>query len=371
MCVVNTCTVSFPFASDYYAWNAPAATTYTVEVWGAQGGNANLSGSVITYGGKGGYAKGDIALNINQTIYIYVGGQGEGETSTAISTVQPGGFNGGGAGYNGSSTSNYRGAGGGGATDIRVGGIQLSNRIIVGGGGAGGAYYSAYSTNYPGVGGGTVGGDGSTANYSAVQTYNGKGGTSTAGGVGGSNGGVAGSGTSGSGGAGVIHGYGSGGGGGGYFGGGGGGTGMGAGGGSGYVGGVTNTTLTAGSASMPNPAGGTMTGRTGNGYAKITYTWATSNVSLSVAGGAITAFKGQSIGIVANVDYAGRVTFFADNKKIAGCISLLASVGTKTCNWKPTTQKLVKLTVTLNPFAASSSTSSEIVLNIAKRINTR
>jgi hypothetical protein len=34
---------------------------------------------------------------------------------------------------------------------------------------------------------------------------------------------------------------------------------------------MTNANTIAGNASMPNPAGGTMTGRSGNGYAKITY----------------------------------------------------------------------------------------------------
>ncbi len=43
------------------------------------------------------------------------------------------------------------------------------------------------------------------------------------------------------------------------------------GGGSGYIGGVTSGQTIAGNASMPNPSGGTITGKTGNGYARITY----------------------------------------------------------------------------------------------------
>jgi len=63
-----------------------------------------------------------------------------------------------------------------------------------------------------------------------------------------------------------------GGGGGGYYGGGGGGGYCGGGGGgSSYTGGVTSGQTIAGNASMPNPSGGNMIGRLGNGFARITY----------------------------------------------------------------------------------------------------
>ena len=44
-------------------------------------------------------------------------------------------------------------------------------------------------------------------------------------------------------------------------------------GGSGYIGGVSNGSTIAGNASMPNPDGGTMTGREGNGLVIISW-WA-------------------------------------------------------------------------------------------------
>ena len=274
VCISSNCTVSFSYTGDYYLWNAPATGTYTLEVWGAQGGNAGYGGSIYTYGGKGGYAKGNISLSNNQAIYIYVGGQGVGGASTSNSDVQSGGFNGGGFGYNGSTSTN-RGSGGGGGTDIRTNGSTLSNRIIVAGGGAGGVYFTSYGTNYPGVGGGSSGTDGYTANYNASYSYSGKGGTQLAGGAGGSNGSNGTAGTLGNGGnAGYAYSYGESGGGGGYYGGGASGTGMGGGGGSGYVGGVTTTTLTAGNLTMPDPTSGSTTGRSGNGFAKITYTYA-------------------------------------------------------------------------------------------------
>ena len=274
VCVASNCTISFPYSGDYYLWNAPTAGTYTLEVWGAQGGNAGFNSSIYTYGGKGGYAKGRITLTNNQAVYIYVGGQGVGGVSSSLNDIQSGGFNGGGYGYNGSNNTS-RGSGGGGGTDIRTNGSALNNRVIVAGGGAGGVYFEGYGTNYPGVGGGINGTDGYTANYNASYSYSGKGGTQLAGGAGGSNGSNGTAGTLGNGGnAGYAFSLGESGGGGGYYGGGASGSGMGGGGGSGYVGGVTTTTLTAGNLTMPDPTSGSTTGRSGNGFAKITYTYA-------------------------------------------------------------------------------------------------
>ena len=122
-----------------------AAQTYTVpgcvnrvrlEVWGAQG-----SGE---FGGRGGYARGDLIVTSNQTLSVYVGGQT--------------GFNGGGTGIR---TANP--AHGGGASDIRTGGTGLANRVIVGGGGGGGMQTDITTQgNYTG---GAGGGGSCGANY--------------------------------------------------------------------------------------------------------------------------------------------------------------------------------------------------------------
>ena len=340
VCTAGTCTVDFPFTGDFYSWSAPITGTYTLEVWGAQGGDAGYNGTVMLAGGKGGYAKGNLNLTATNAISIYVGGKGEGAASTTLSARVAGGWNGGGQGFNGELTSDERGAGGGGASDVRVGGSSLSNRVIVAGGGGGGVRRTAYGTNYPGVGGGTSGGDGGTATYDSTYVYNGKGGTQSAGGARGANCGagvLSTAGTIGVGGQsdGYVS-YGAGGGGGGYYGGGGGGCGMGAGGGSGYVGGVTSTTLSAGNASMPNPAGGTMTGRTGNGFVRITYAYTPGTISLTIAGNVSSSSKGVGITLTAAINVSGNVTFYANNKRIAGCINMPASSGNKTCTWKPT-----------------------------------
>ena len=58
---------------------------------------------------------------------------------------------------------------------------------------------------------------------------------------------------------------------GGYYGGGKGDNSTGGGGGSGYIGGVSDAETIAGNASMPDPDGGTMTGREGNGLIVISW----------------------------------------------------------------------------------------------------
>jgi hypothetical protein len=372
VCVGSTCTVSFPFTGDYYSWTASTSGTYVLEVWGAQGGNAGYGGTVYTFGGKGGYAKGSIALVAGQILNIYVGGQGAGDTPTATSLYVAGGFNGGGIGYIGNSTSNNRAGGGGGATDVRVDGNALSNRVIVAGGGGGGSYYTGYgTTHYPGVGGGSSGGDGYTSSWDISSAYHGKGGTQSAGGAGGTANGGASPGSLGQGGASSNSFVGSAGGGGGYYGGGAAGGGMASGGGSGYVGGVTNTTLTSGANSMPDPNSGTVTGRTGNGFARITYTLGNSTISLAAAGGVTRVAKGELVTLTATIDYAGKITFFADGKKIPGCISLQSSVGSRTCNWRPAVQKSVTLTARLVPIGAGASVSTPLYVSVAKRSSVR
>lgn len=97
------------------------AYKYQFELWGASGGGTN--------GGKGAYIEAYSALPYpaNTTLYIYVGGQGDGTIG----------------GWNGGANSTGAGYGGGGATDISsVGGAwdssdRLPYRIMVAGGGGG------------------------------------------------------------------------------------------------------------------------------------------------------------------------------------------------------------------------------------------
>jgi hypothetical protein len=208
---------------------APAGATpfstqeVTFEVSGAQGGG----------GGGGGVVTATQTMNVGDTASLFVG------TSS--------GSNGGGAG-------SWGGGSGGGASDVRLGGTGLSDRVIVAGGGggrAGGGQYDLY------VGGGAGGGSGDGSGGGTLYTpdyhggFGGGGGTQASGGGGGGTGPLGGCGGAASGGAGVLgvggdggagNGAGGGGGGGGVYGGGGGGgsngcgyPGGGGGGGSGYV----------------------------------------------------------------------------------------------------------------------------------------
>lgn len=237
---------------------------YKLEVWGAEGGGSRLSGNSNSgLGGKGGYSVGTITLTEETNVYVYVGGAGGSSTNGNAA----GGFNGGGQGY--ASSSSEPGNGGGGASDIRILANSLYNRVIVAGGGGGGGEDGGDAYGH---GGGTSGVNGSGSVSNGTQTAAG---TNGGFGVG----------------AGTNKGDG-GGGGGGWYGGGtsqtssvGGDT-QGGGGGSGYVltassskpsgyalGSqyyLTNANTIAGNASMPSVSGGTETGHTGNGYARIT-----------------------------------------------------------------------------------------------------
>jgi VCBS repeat-containing protein len=135
--LANSVTINSPGVQE---WVVPVTATYEIEVWGAQGGSGGWY-SIQNYsstGGLGGYAKGSITLSAGTRIYLHVGQQGEGYPTSSTKmenlTARKGGWNGGGN----NSISNYPGTGGGGASDVRIGGISLTDRVIVGGGGGGG-----------------------------------------------------------------------------------------------------------------------------------------------------------------------------------------------------------------------------------------
>ena len=257
--------INFPYKGQAQSLTL-ASGKYKLEVWGAQG-----EGS----GGRGGYSVGNMNLQEVTVVYSFVGGTN--------------GFNGGGTG----------GYSGGGGTDFRIINNTYNDRVIVAGGGGGAPLYPSGSYNIQGChGGGTTGGSASGSNNTTNLTT-GFGGTQSAGGGRGTTtgtstwfGSAGGFGVGGKGG--VNSGTGAGGsGGGGWFGGGGGmyeGQGSnyasGGGGGSGYVLTASSYKPTgyalgadyflssaqtiAGNQSFPKPGGGTETGHSGNGYARIT-----------------------------------------------------------------------------------------------------
>lgn len=128
--------------------------SYKLQCWGAQGGESPQTITSDRYGGKGGYSEGVLTVSEEKTVYIFVGGRGNGQSGAT-----QGGWNGGGACYGGKQTvfggdrtyTSYP-ASGGGATDIALttSSMNYSNgvtnrsaasyksRMIVAGGGGGG-----------------------------------------------------------------------------------------------------------------------------------------------------------------------------------------------------------------------------------------
>ena len=157
---------NFAYTGECTTYIAKSDGYYNLEVWGAQGGNYNT-----TYvGGLGGYSKGIVHLTKGTTLYVCVGGQPQ--TVTTTKTAVPGGFNGGGNGFNRDYSSTYTyGQAGGGATDIRIGQNSLYARVIVAGGGSGS------NNRISGYAGGGTSGISGQSGYAGTQTSAGTGGS--------------------------------------------------------------------------------------------------------------------------------------------------------------------------------------------------
>ncbi|MFV0484687.1 MAG: glycine-rich protein [Candidatus Saccharimonadales bacterium] len=298
--LIQSSVVNYGYTGAVQTYTAPRDGVYKLETWGAQGGNAPT--------GLGGYSVGAVWLTAGTVLYLYAGGQG----STRTSGLQDGGFNGGGGLSSNTATSRTTG---GGASDVRIGTNSLYARVIVAGGGSG--------TANSGSGGGAGGGSSGVGSSVGTQIAGGSSVGTVANGAALPSFGVGGYVNS------------SGGGGGGWYGGG---T---SGGGSGWV--YTAATFSvwqagnsadaagwllnpnyylrdaqtiAGNASMPNPSGGTMTGRTGDGYVRIT---AQANVKLG------TVSSGYSDCVVASwTDTEIRCTTTAHS---AGLVDVVVETG--------------------------------------------
>ena len=159
-------TTNFSYTGECTTYIAKSDGYYNLEVWGAQGGNYNT-----TYvGGLGGYSKGIVHLTKGTTLYVCVGGQPQ--TVTTASVAVPGGFNGGGNGFNRAYSGTYTyGQAGGGATDIRIGQNSLYARVIVAGGGSGS------NNRISGYAGGGLSGVTGQSGYAGTQTSAGSGGS--------------------------------------------------------------------------------------------------------------------------------------------------------------------------------------------------
>jgi len=223
-------TINFNFTGSQQTWTVPNGV-YSINVTlnGAGADAGTSSGSSNGIGGLGGKVQGTYGVTPGQLLYVYVGGN--------PNCIGCAGWNGGGIGEV-SANGTYGSSGGGGASDIRVGGTSLSNRVFVaGGGGGGGCYCACCGLGNGGNGGGLNGGDGDYAFGSTWDFNAGLGGSQVSGGQGGIS---KNNGTLGQGGNGNWYG---GGGGGGYYGGGGGNQDIGGGGGSSYASSIATNVL--------------------------------------------------------------------------------------------------------------------------------
>ncbi len=254
---------NFVYKGYTQSYTIPVSGQYRLDVWGAEGGSANLNND---HGGKGGYTTGTYYFEEGEIIYVEVGGKG---SYTATGSIM-GGYNGGGTSGAGTVSS---GGSGGGSTDMRTS-LNLANRIIVAGGGGGSG--SRNASDYQGSGGAGGGSIGGSPTYIGYATYNGSPGTSEFGGSPASyDVTITSNPTPGSLGAGGNGGtynstYGGGAGGGGYYGGGGGVRYGGGGGGSGYCGFISNCESYIGIDNFILPDGSYDNGNSGDGYARIT-----------------------------------------------------------------------------------------------------
>ncbi len=113
---------------DYQTFIAPTRGIYKFELWGSQGSSSGKPG------GLGAYTSGNIILNSNEAVYIYVG-----------DTVAHG------ASFNGGGLGKVMGFSGGGATDVRLtpgawnNFDSLKSRIMVAAGGGGAEAWSGQS----------------------------------------------------------------------------------------------------------------------------------------------------------------------------------------------------------------------------------
>jgi hypothetical protein len=355
----------FDVTSGIQYWTVPATGRYYIDAYGAGGGGGYGGGGAriadtfeLTEGeiirilvgqtqnaastkanaGGGGTFVIRTPFNTNGSILIIAGGGGGAESSASPQSNAPGSISTSGNAGTGTVSASTSGAGG---TNGSGGGAATTDNS----GGGGGGFFTNGATNtqmdnrggYAFVNGGGGGPLGTTGNI--------------AGGFGG--GGASRNQAAGGGGAG---------GGGGYSGGGGGDNVVnyaGGGGGSYFANGLNINRVTATAGTNPGS----------NGYVTIT-ALARPTLTLSIAGSVSQAPKGQSILLTATSDQIGKITYFADGKKIPGCINLTASVGSNTCSWKPSVQRTIKLSATLaqnNDVAAIGSLSVTIVKRTTKR----
>jgi hypothetical protein len=351
-------------------WVVPASGSYQIDIAGAAGG-VGISGS----GGNGAVLSIKTTLASGTRLAIVVGQKGGAYNA---SNSYPGGSGGGGSFIYKLSDNSYIAAAGGGG-----GGPSSSSNLLTSQTTAGGKYDTTTASTVTitgnfyapggvnGAGGGKStrnqyhGGPGAGVNSDGATSNGGQGRSRLNGWIGGGGngtypveGGFGGGGASGSESASS---YGWAGGGGGYSGGGCGGNGgnsdgqYGGGGSSYYIGQLLS---------------GASGSNTGHGYVTFTQL-APPVVGVSISGSATTVSKGNSIILSASTDTVGVIAFYADGKRIANCLRVNAPIGTVSCSWKPTVQKVVLIKSVLIQSGSIVAESGSISVAVVKRTGTR
>jgi hypothetical protein len=355
-------------------WIVPVTDTYTITAAGASGGTVPLKA-----GGKGRVITSQIRLTQGQVLKILVGqeggragfsagwaGGGGGGTyivdsATAAAILVVGG--GGGSAQSSNSYSNSAGS-----TGLDASAYNVTSGVAGTSGGSGGTSGGGGVGNgsWCGGGGGGLTGDGST---SYTYAYGGK--SFTNGGVGGAHyvpsavtnvlGGFGGGG-----GAIAMDYYETNGGGGGGYSGGGcgrnanttGGIGGGGGGGNYYTGVYVSNSL-----------------NSGNGYATFTrMNLSAASISINTSSTNITTRSSVTISATSNA--SGRITFFANGKKVPNCISIKTSISgaenLASCTWKPSVRGSASIQAVITPSDVYiAGTSNFLILGVAGRTGNR
>lgn len=140
----GTVTCTYDYTGSQQTWTVPAGvTSATFDLYGASGGDMDATHS----GGNGARVQATLSVTPDDAYAVFVGQEGH----AAGSEIESSAYNGGGAGraYD---SDRYPSLGGGGATDVRLGGTTLAERVLVAGGGGG----AAHSGSGIVVGGNTV-----------------------------------------------------------------------------------------------------------------------------------------------------------------------------------------------------------------------
>lgn len=361
--------------SSYYSitsgiqyWTVPATGRYYIDAYGAGGAGAfggggariadsfdltegevlrvlvgqtaNTTVGMSANGGGGGTFVVRTPFNTNGSILVVAGGGGGTEsgssqkanahasiTSTGNDGVAP-------VDSTGSGTGGVNGSGGGTASSDNAGG-----------GGGGFLTNGTRNTNWDNNGGAAFVNGGAGALGGATNV------SSNSGGFGGG-GGAAGKGSGGGAGAG-----------GGYSGGGGSNNvanGAGGGGGSYFANGLNLNRITTVDANAENT----------NGYVSITFI-GSPTLSVTAAGSVTQTNKGQTLVLTATAGQSGSVTFYADGKRIPGCISIATSAGNVTCNWKAAVQRIVVLSAKLVSNGSVAATAADLKIAVNKKSTRR